>query len=152
MSIYADHETVLDRLQETAERFSEDEARDQRTARRWGDDGMPTLARDLVYMARVRGRLGRELLHIELQAASDGGLLVIVQQMMRADLDVRKPELTLWAMNAEGDPEELSVDLDRHSAAEARMSVQRVHLSAPILRGSRPSGACPSPSPDGMRR
>lgn len=56
-SLSAPADTVLDRLQLTAEALSPDEDwRDQRTARRWSDAGMPTIAQDLVYFAQVAGR------------------------------------------------------------------------------------------------
>jgi hypothetical protein len=139
LSIYADHDTVLDRLQETADQLSDRDQRDQRSARRWSDDGMPTIARDLVYMADVQGRLGRELLNIQLGPTDDGGLLVIIDQMVQTQLPTRAPELSLWIMDTKGDPEELSLDLSDYPAVEAtrddyRMIRQRVRLTPDLLR------------------
>lgn len=139
MSIYAKAETVLDRLEYTALRLSDtDDLKDQRSARRWSDAGMPHLAEDLVYMARIQRRLGREMLHIELHDADRGGLLVVIEQMVHSDLDVTAPEVTLWAMHDNGDPEELHLDLGDYPATEAaqgeyRMIRQRVLLTQELL-------------------
>ena len=70
-SLVAPADTVLDRLQLTAEALSPDgDWRDQRTARRWSDAGMPVIAGDLVYFAQVAGRLGTETLSIPSSAAT----------------------------------------------------------------------------------
>lgn len=138
LSILVDHETVLDRLQETASRLSPDDLADQRTARRWSDAGMSVLARDLVYMAEVQGRLGREMLSIGIDLAATGDLIVTVQQLLQVDMTARAPELSLWAMDANGDPHELSIDFQQFPASEAagddyRMRVQRVSISVDLL-------------------
>lgn len=138
LSIYAKDEHVGERFQYVANRLGDRDVREQRTARRWSDEGMPALADDLVYMAEVQGRLGRELLHIELEITDDGALAVSVDQMVLAHLPVRAPEVTLWAMNSSGDPEELSLDLGRHPATEAtkgdyRMIRQRISLAPELL-------------------
>lgn len=139
LSIYADYELVIDRLQETANQYSEsDELRDQRSARRWSDAGMPQIAEDLVYMAEVQGRLGRELLEIDVRAHGSGGLLIVIEQMVQAALDVKAPNVSLWAMNANGDPEECSIDLRRFPAVEItgdefRSIEQRVVLAPELL-------------------
>lgn len=138
LSIMVDQETVLDRLQETAARLDPDALPDQRSARRWSDAGMPALARDLVYMAEVQGRLGREMLSIGVELNADGNLIVTVQQLLQTDMPARAPELSLWAMDAHGDPHELSIDLEQFPASEAtrgdyRMRVQRVSIAVDLL-------------------
>lgn len=138
LSILVDRDNVLDRLQETATRLSPDDLHDQRSARRWSDAGIPVLARDLVYMAEVQGRLGREMLSIGVDLDNDGNLVVTVQQLLQADVRARAPELSLWAMDAHGDPHELAIDLERFPASEAsrgdyRMRTQRVAISVDLL-------------------
>lgn len=137
-SIYADAETVIQRLDYTAIRLSDDELRDQRTARRWSDAGMPALAEDLVYLARVRGRLGREMLSIELDAGPGHGLLLTIDQIVQVDLDVRAPEVTLWTLDTDGDPRQISIDLELYPATETndgenRLIRQRVLLDGELM-------------------
>ena len=91
LSLSAPADTVLDRLQLTAEALSpEQDWRDQRTARRWSDAGMPIIARDLVYFAQVAGRLGTETLSIQL-GGSGTSLMVIIDQMTNSDLPAKRP-------------------------------------------------------------
>lgn len=124
LSIYAKDEHVGERLQYAANRLSDAGVGEQRTARRWSDEGMPALAEDLVYMAEVQGRLGRELLHIELQITEEFALAVSIDQMVLEHLPVKAPEVTLWAMSSSGEPDELSLDLARYPAtgSEKRLS------------------------------
>lgn len=82
LSLCSPADTVLDRLQLTAEALSGEDWRDQRTARRWSDAGMPVIARDLVYFAQVAGRLGTETLSITL-GGSGQRLAVCIDQMTR---------------------------------------------------------------------
>lgn len=139
LSIYADYELVLDRLQETANQYSAgDDLKDQRTARHWSDRGMPQVAEDLVYMAHIKGRLGRELLELSIQGHDGGGIMITIEQMVQAALDVQAPSITLWAMNANGDPQERTIDLRHHSAVETvgeeyRSIEQRVVLAPELL-------------------
>ena len=96
LSLSAPADTVLDRLQLTAEALSpEQDWRDQRTARRWSDAGMPILARDLVYFAQVAGRLGTETLSIQL-GGSGTSLMVIIDQMTSSDLPAKAPLIQVW--------------------------------------------------------
>ena len=91
LSLSAPADTVLDRLQLTAEALSpEQDWRDQRTARRWSDAGMPIIARDLVYFAQVAGRLGTETLSIQL-GGSGTSLMVIIDQTTNSDLPAKAP-------------------------------------------------------------
>lgn len=99
---------------------------------------MPQVAEDLVYMAEVQGRLGRELLDIDVRAHESGGLLIAIEQLVQTALDVEAPTVSLWAMNAQGDPEECTIDLRRFPAVEAtgeefRSIEQRVVLAPELL-------------------
>ncbi|GAA1760227.1 hypothetical protein [Nostocoides vanveenii] len=138
LSILAREERVLDRLQVVADKLSEGEARDQRTARRWSNLGMPALADDLTYLAEIQGWLGRELLGIRLDYSPEAGLMVAIEQMVLATLPSCRPELSLWVMDSEGDPQQLKVDLNAHPATEAvqgeyRMTTQWMCLTPDLL-------------------
>jgi hypothetical protein len=137
-SILADADSVLDRLVETAAHVVPGEDRDQRSARRWSDRGMVVLARDLVYMAQVQGRLGQELLSLDLRGDRSTGLHLVIEQMVSTDLDAIAPEVTLWLLDPDGEPAELDIDLEDYGYAEAaredytlrrhRLQLDPVHL------------------------
>lgn len=81
LSISAPMKTVLDRLEEVVSLLDDTgEGRDQRTARRWSDQGFTTIATEMVHVAEVRGRLGNELLTIEL-FGTRASLNVVVWQL-----------------------------------------------------------------------
>ena len=112
-SLSAPADTVLDRLQLTAEALSpEQDWRDQRTARRWSDAGMPILARDLVYFAQVAGRLGTETLSIQL-GGSGTSLMVIIDQMTSSDLPAKAPLIQIWHYPSSNSPREITLDLEQ---------------------------------------
>ena len=131
-SLCAGADTVLDRLQLTAEALSSDEWRDQRTARRWSDAGMPALARDLVYFARVSGRLGVETLSVEL-GGDDSRLSLIVDQMTTAGLPVRSPLVQVWHYPDDEEPREVAVDLDRVAGPVVEGGGRRLHRHRLVL-------------------
>ncbi|MGL5827459.1 MAG: hypothetical protein ACRCYU_22030 [Nocardioides sp.] len=133
LSISADFDTVLDRLQYTADELSDGLA-DQRSARRWSDRGMPTIARDLVYMAEVQQRLGQELLSVELQG-DESELMLVIEQMVSTELNVVAPEVKLWLTSDDGDPEELVVDLGRYPASTAQQEEYTLHRHRVALAG-----------------
>ena len=113
LSLSAPADTVLDRLQLTAEALSpEQDWRDQRTARRWSDAGMPIIARDLVYFAQVAGRLGTETLSIQL-GGSGTSLMVIIDQMTNSDLPAKAPLIQVWHYPSSNSPRELTLDLEQ---------------------------------------
>lgn len=75
ISITAPADTVLDRLEHVVGALPQDGLiRDQRTGRRWSDDGIRLIARDLVHLADNDGRLGNEFLVIEATGDSTNGL------------------------------------------------------------------------------
>jgi len=97
ISITAPADTVLDRLEHAVGHLPQDgRLRDQRTARRWSDRGLEVIAADLVYFAEVQGRLGTELLSIEIHDGGQRELRVIIDQMSTATLDAIAPLVRLW--------------------------------------------------------
>lgn len=114
ISITARAETVLDRLEHAVGALPQDgKLRDQRTARRWSDAGLVTIARDLVYMAEVQGRLGQEFMSVEITGDERQGLVLTIDQMSKAALPSRAPLIRVWHYpNAEDEPEERTVDVD----------------------------------------
>lgn len=116
LSLCSPADTVLDRLQLTAEALSGEDWRDQRTARRWSDAGMPVIARDLVYFAQVAGRLGTETLSITL-GGSGRRLTVCIDQMTTTKLPVQAPLIQLWHDPASDNPRQVSLDLDPFTSA-----------------------------------
>lgn len=116
LSISSDAETVLDRLTMTAEHF---DYQDQRTIRRWSDRGLRSIAEDLVAMATVRGRLGRELLTLTLTGTLDHGYCLVVDQMDFASLDSAPPSVTVWLWRDEEQADEASMELTMSNARQA---------------------------------
>ncbi len=115
-SICADAEQVIYRLLATAETLAtdEDDVRDQRTARAWSDRGMPQIAHDLAYFAMVRGRLGRDVISIELSAADTNNVELLMEQIVSTDLANRAPVVTVWQLpDAEDGGTRTVIDLDR---------------------------------------
>lgn len=137
LSICAKADSVLDRLQLTAEALSDAEIKDQRSARRWSDDGLKTIAAELVYLADVQGRLGSELLGIEVTGRVDLGLTIVIDQMTTASLRSRAPLIRLWAYGFDDEPEEreLVVDLEHHpntAANRGTYTMKRHRVSLPL--------------------
>lgn len=125
-SLCAPADTVLDQLQLTAEALSGDgEWRDQRTARRWSDVGMPAIARDLVYFAQVAGRLGTETLSVTLRGDTTC-LTVVIDQMTTTDLPVRAPLIQVWHYPASDNPREVAVDLDQTTSPQVQRDGRRL--------------------------
>lgn len=140
VTIVAPAETVLERLEHAVGALPQDgKLRDQRTARRWSDEGMMTIARDLVYMAQVQGRLGRELLSVEIGGDQDRGVLVAIDQMTSPGVQDRSPLVRVWHYR-DGEPEEhtLTADLDSVGATTARNDeyvMKRHHLEVALPAG-----------------
>lgn len=113
ISIMAPADNVLDRLEHAVGALLQDGAlRDQRSARRWSDSGLGVIARDLVYFADVQGRLGTELLSVEVHG-DEVELQLVIDQMTSSDLTVRAPLLRLWHyVDDEPSERQLVVDLD----------------------------------------
>lgn len=113
-SITADADSVLDRLQRTAEELSDDEIRDQRTARHWSDRGMAGVAHDLVAFASIRGAAGRDLIGIGVHGGIDNGLIVQIVQVVSVSLRRRSPLVTIQALpDRATPPEAIDIDLER---------------------------------------
>lgn len=143
ISITAPAENLLDRLEHAVGALPQDgKLRDQRTGRRWSDAGMITIADDLVYMAEVQGRLGQELLSIEISGDEQRGLCLSVDQMTIVGLPTRAPLVRVWHYR-DDEPEEhaLAVDLDEFDEAVAksetyRMTRHRVAVELPSRHDS----------------
>lgn len=121
ISITAPADRALDRLEYVvAEIEAEDgEYRDQRTGRRWSDRGLKVIATEMVHVAEVRGRLGSELLTIEISGNRKDGLHLTISQLTNKQLDERAPLVRFW--NHQGDDlveqsEGLTLDFDEYKA------------------------------------
>jgi hypothetical protein len=139
ISISAQRETVLDRLEYVVSHFEEDGGiRDQRTGRRWSDQGLKTIATELVHMADVRGRLGQELVTIEIAGTRATGIQVVIWQLSRKHLDERAPLVRFWKHQGDDlieQPQELTVDLEQIGAPEASNEtyrLKRFHILAEL--------------------
>lgn len=119
ISITAKAETVLDRMEHVVGALTQDgRIRDQRTGRRWSDEGIRIIARDLAHLAEVQGRLGTELLTLELSGALECGLRLDIYQLTTKDLVDTAPLVRVWRYR-DDDPEEatnqVEFDLDQIS-------------------------------------
>ena len=145
LSLSAPADTVLDRLQLTAEALSPQDWRDQRTARRWSDAGMPIIARDLVYFAQVAGRLGTETLSIQL-GGSGTSLMVIIDQMTNSDLPAKAPLIQVWHYPSSNSPREITLDLEQITSPQVSrdgltMRRHRLALDLPDAQAVEPDDA-----------
>lgn len=138
LSITADRKTVIDRLEEVARHLDDTgEGRDQRTARRWSDRGFTTIATEMVHVAEVRGRLGSEMLTIELSGTRES-LNVVVWQLTNKQLDEQAPLVRFWKHDGDDlieQPGGLTVDLDRVEAPQASNEayrLKRYHIVAAL--------------------
>lgn len=129
ISISAPAETVLDRLEYVVSHFeAEGPVRDQRSGRRWSNQGLRTIATDLVHMADVRGRLGQELVTIEIAGSRESGLLLVIWHLSKKHLDAHAPLVRFWKHQGDDlieQPQELTVDLDQVDAPEASNDTYR---------------------------
>ena len=138
LSLITPADSVLDRLQLTAEALSTEGWRDQRTARRWADRGMATLAHHLVHAAELQGRLGRELLSIEVAGGHDA-LHLVIEQMTTLGLKARAPFIRLWNYpETDEQPAEAPLTLDLEHVANSSatgdaytMNRFRLHVELP---------------------
>src|SRR5690242_1742277 len=73
LSITAPHGTELARFEEVLGHFEDSGGRERhpRTARRWSDRGMHTIATEFVHLQDVQQRLGSELIEIELSGTRE---------------------------------------------------------------------------------
>lgn len=141
ISITAPADYVLDRLEHVVGALPQDgRIRDQRTGRRWSDDGIPVIARDLVHLAEVQGRLGTELLTLELSGTLDDGLRLDIYQLTTKTLEDTAPVVRVWRYTPDGDiteaNSEVGFTLDEIPATEAaneeyRAKHHRVEIDIP---------------------
>lgn len=139
ISIAAPAETVLDRLEYVVGHFEEEgQNRDQRTGRRWSDHGFKTIAAEMVHVAEVRGRLGSELLTVEVSGSRSAGLHLVISQLTNKHLDERAPLVRFWKHQA-GDiveqPDGLTLDFERYKAPEVTNGtyrLKRYHILAEL--------------------
>lgn len=131
ISITAPADTVLDRLEYVVTEIVavDGEFRDQRTGRRWSDRGLKTIATEMVHVAEVRGRLGSELLTIEISGNREKGLHLTISQLTNKNLDERAPLVRFW--KHQGDDliehsEGLTLDFDEYKATEVSNDIYRL--------------------------
>lgn len=130
LSISAPQATVIARLEEVLGHFEETgQERNQRTARRWSDRGLRTIAADLAHTADIRGHLGVEMLTIEIAGTRAAGLTLVVSHLTNKRIEERAPLIRFWKYE-EDEPiehsEGLTVDLDQVDAPEATGEVYRL--------------------------
>lgn len=130
MSITADWETVLDRFEVVVGHFAQgNDIRDQRTGRRWSDQGLKTIATELVHVAEVRGRLGSELLTIQISGTRKTGLHLVIDQLTNKQLDERAPLVRFWKHQDDDlieQAEGLTLDFDAYQAPEVTNDTYRL--------------------------
>lgn len=135
ISITAPAESVLDRFEHVVAALPQDgKLRDQRTARRWSDAGLRSVARDLVYLAEVRGRLGSEVLSIETRGNEAEGLLITIDQMTSVGIGTTSPSVRAWTF-PDAEDRVATVDLQtRPSVSVTRdgYTMQRHHLAVEL--------------------
>lgn len=139
ISITAPAETVLDRLEYVVTDLEADgEFRDQRTGRRWSNRGLKTIATEMVHVAEVRGRLGSELLTIEISGTRAAGLHLVVSQLTNKNLDERAPLVRLWKHRGDDlveEPQSVTFDFDPYKAPEVSNDtyrLKRYHIIAEL--------------------
>jgi hypothetical protein len=142
ISISAPAETVLDRLEYVVSHFEEEgQFRDQRTGRRWSDQGLKTIATEMVHVAEIRGRLGSELLTIEIAGSRAAGLHLVISQLTNKHLDERAPLVRFWKHQGDDlveQPQGVTLDLDHVDAPEVtgdEYRLKRHHLQVDLPDG-----------------
>lgn len=136
ISITAPADTVLDRLEYvvTEIEVEDGEFRDQRTGRRWSDRGLKTIASEMVHIAEVRGRLGSELLTIEITGNRADGLHLTISQMTNKALEERAPLVRFWKHQGDDlfeQSEGLTLDFDEYKAPDVSndtFRLKRYHI------------------------
>lgn len=141
ISILAPAETVLDRLEYVVMRLPQDgKIRDQRTGRRWADEGIRIIAADLVYMSKVQDKLGVELVSIDTWGNRELGFQVDVRQLINKEPNFTGPQVRVWRFLPdaafEGSPIESAVYLHELPTGEAGSEMylkthHRLHVEFP---------------------
>jgi hypothetical protein len=140
ISLMAEQATVLARFEEVLGHFEESGGpeRNQRTARRWSDQGLKTIATELVHVAEVRGRLGSELLTIQISGTRETGLHLVIDQLTNKDLDERAPLVRFWKHQDDDLVEQadgLTLDFDDYQGPEVineTYRLKRYHILAEV--------------------
>lgn len=139
ISITAPADTVLARLEYVVTDLENDgEFRDQRTGRRWSDRGLKTIATEMVHVAEVRGRLGSELLTIEIWGSRAKGLHLTISQLTNKNLGERAPLVRFWKHQGDDlieQPQSLTLDFDHYKAPEVANDtyrLKRYHIIAEL--------------------
>lgn len=130
ISMTAPWETVLARFEEVLGHFEEEgQERNPRTARRWSDRGLKPMATEMVHLAEVRGRLGSELLTIEISGTCTAGLHLVISQLTNKQLDERAPLVRFWKHQDDDLIEQsdgLTLDFDNFRAPEVTNDAYRL--------------------------
>lgn len=139
ISLLGPGDRVIDRLEDVVGHFEEKgPSREQRTGRRWSDRGLKTMATDLVHVADVRGRLGRELVTIEIAGTRATGLQIVLWHLAARHFNEHAPLVRFWKHQGDDlveQPQELRVDLEQVDAPEASNDtyrLKRYHISAEL--------------------
>lgn len=133
ISITADADRVIDRHEEVLAHFEVPGGpeRSERTARRWSDLGMHTIATELVHLGDVQQRLGSELIEIELSGTHEGGVSMVMWQLTTRHREERAPVVRLWRYQPDdGDEQDTTAtyDLDQiefHEGAKGPFRLRR---------------------------
>ena len=130
LSITADADTVTDRLVEVIGHFEGDGlTKDQRTARRWSDQGMHAIATELVHLGDVQQRLGGELIEIALSGTREDGVSMVIWQLTTRHREERAPLVRLWRYKPDdGDAQTTTYDLDQVEFREGTKGPFRLRL------------------------
>jgi hypothetical protein len=139
-SIATDHDTVLDRLQATADALADGEPKDQRTARHWSDRGMEGVARDLVAFGNLRGHLGRDLIGIALHDGETGAVNMRIVQVVSITLRSRAPVVTVVQRPDADEPMTNEIQLDQ-VLPDSREVDDDVATTAWTIRVALPNGS-----------
>ncbi|MGC4105871.1 MAG: hypothetical protein QM753_05860 [Thermomicrobiales bacterium] len=97
ISLSAEHDTVTARFNDVLTHVDAPDGpvSDQRTARRWSDQGMRTIATDLVHLGDVQLRLGSELIEIALSGSREAGIAIVLWQFTTRYREERAPLVRL---------------------------------------------------------
>ncbi|MGC4104878.1 MAG: hypothetical protein QM753_00805 [Thermomicrobiales bacterium] len=129
LSLSGDQDTVTARLEDVVLHLDDSgDSRDQRTARRWSDRGLPTIAADLAHTADIRGHLGVEMLTIAV-AGTRRELILTIDHFMTKRLAEQAPLVRFWKYENQEPVEQsegLTVDLGRVEAPEASNETYRL--------------------------
>lgn len=131
ISLSAEQDTVTARFDEVLKHFDDPDGpvRDQRTARRWSDQGMQTIATDLVHLGDVQLRLGSELIELALSGTREEGISMVLWQLTTRHRQERAPLVRLWrSQPGDGGEQDQTTthDLDQIACHEASKGPYRL--------------------------